>query len=497
MNKKWYESSKLIENKNNLLDIIPGMILLLSKENRIEVANPAAIDFFGDILNPEYQMSPEEKRRVHDLFSILQKDIKTGAMRITKDVFLGDSYLELTVSSFNRHTDDNSSWIFIRNATESQKQLEKLSLLHNSIETILSRKILELSESEKKHQTLSTELNALKEHLQELPTEGKLVGSSRALSELREMVYQVAKSDSTILITGEAGTGKELVANLIRESSNRHDKPFLKINCSTFSENILESDLFVHDKEAFTDAAFMRKSKFEVMDGGTIFLDEIGDLSPRMQATLLRVLQDREIVRGDGKRPFKVNVRIIAATNRNLQEMVKDGSFRQDLFYRLNIINLSIPPLRERKEDIVDLTTHFVRKYRKAFRKEISFLPQPILDRLFLHQWPGNVRELENIIQRAVLMAKNNVITENELFFASPEEGENRPGSNFPLNTEGRSLKSIVADLEKKVITSMLKENRGNVNETAERLELGKTALYEKMKRYHLSAKEFKHRDLE
>ncbi len=497
MNKKWYESSTLIKDKKNLLDIIPGMILLLSQANKIEAANPAAIEFFGDILNPEYQMSPEETRRVHDLFSTLQKNIKPGTMRTTKDAFLGDSYLELTFSFFNEHKDDNSYWLFVRNVTESKKQLKELSLLHNSVETILSRKILELNESEKKHRAISTELNTLKEHLQEIPTEGKLVGSSRALSELREMVYQVARSDSTLLITGESGTGKELVANLIRESSNRHDKPFLKINCSTFSENIFESDLFGHDKDAFTNVTFMRKSKFEVMDGGTIFLDEIGDISPQMQVTLLRVLQDREIVRGEGNQPLKVNVRIIAATNRNLQEMVKNGSFRQDLFYRLNIINLSIPPLRERKEDIVDLTTHFVRKYRKAFRKEISFLPQPILDRLFLHQWPGNVRELENVIQRAVLMAKNNVITENELFFTSPGEAGNRPRSNFPLNTEGRSLKSIVADLEKKVITSMLKENRGNVNETADKLELGKTALYEKMKRYHLSAKEFKQRDHE
>ncbi|MFH0785384.1 MAG: sigma-54 dependent transcriptional regulator [Pseudomonadota bacterium] len=320
-----------------------------------------------------------------------------------------------------------------------------------------------------------------------------MIGSSRALTELRSMVFQVAKSDATILITGESGTGKELVANLIRESSNRNNKPFLKINCNAINDSLLESDLFGHEKGSFTGADSRRKGKFEVVDGGTIFLDEIGDISPRMQAALLRVLQDGDIIRVGGNTPTKIDVRVIAATNQDLALMVQKGSFRLDLFYRLNIINISIPPLRERKEDIVDLTTHFVRKYRQAFKKEINFLPQSILDRLLLHDWPGNVRELENVIQRAVLMAKNNIITENELFFDIQPSNQNKPlQKNYLQRIDGRALKDMVSDFEKDIILFALEKNRGNVPQTVKQLDIGKTAFYDKMKRYSILPKMLK-----
>jgi transcriptional regulator with PAS, ATPase and Fis domain len=320
-----------------------------------------------------------------------------------------------------------------------------------------------------------------------------MVGSSRALSELRDMVFQVAKSDATILITGESGTGKELVANLLRETSNRNNKPFLKINCNTINDSLLESDLFGHEKGSFTGADSKRKGKFEVVDGGTIFLDEIGDISPRMQAALLRVLQDGEIIRVGGNSSVKVDVRVIAATNCDLAKMVQDGTFRLDLYYRLNIINISIPPLRERKEDILDLTTYFVRKYRQAFKKDINFLPQSIVDRLLIHQWPGNVRELENVIQRAVLMAKNHTISENELFFDLQPGEKNQPQQkNYLGSVDGRTLKSLVADYEKDVISFALEKNQGNVAHTVKQLDIGKTAFYDKLKRYNISPKELK-----
>ncbi len=340
---------------------------------------------------------------------------------------------------------------------------------------------------------LSNELNTLKEHLKEQPEEGKMIGSSRALSELRDMVFQVAKSDATILITGESGTGKELVANMIRECSNRNKKPFLKINCNTITDSLLESDLFGHEKGSFTGADSKRKGKFEVVDGGTIFLDEIGDISPRMQAALLRVLQDGEIIRVGGNSPIKVDVRVVAATNRDLASMVQDGSFRLDLFYRLNIINISIPPLKERKEDIIDLVTHFIRKYRQAFKKEINFLPQSILDRLLRHDWPGTVRDLENVIQRAVLMSKNNAITENELIFdMQPGDDSEKVQKNYLQQLDGQPLKVLVAEIEKDYIIHSLEKNRGNVANTVKQLEIGKTAFYDKMKRYEISPKDHK-----
>ncbi len=484
---------RVVSNQRSLLETIPEMVLLVKDSHWIEYMNPSAKQFFGDLCRQGLDGYPEKQSAASALLQIVAQTLENSSVGGTFETTFGQSHLEYTLASFKGYKSDSLFWIFIRDLTEYKKQMEELSRFHNSIETILSHKISELKESERTRQKLASELNSLKEHLKEQPVEGKMIGSSRALSELRDMVFQVAKSDATILITGESGTGKELVANLIRECSNRNNKPFLKINCNAINDSLLESDLFGHEKGAFTGADSKRKGKFEVVDGGTIFLDEIGDISPRMQAALLRVLQDGDIIRVGGNSPTKVDVRVIAATNLDLASMVQSGTFRLDLYYRLNIINISIPPLRQRKEDIVDLTTHFVRKYRQAFKKEINFLPQSILDRLLLHNWPGNVHELENLIQRAVLMAKNNIITENELFFDSPPGNKNQsPQKNYLPQIEGRTMKDMVADFEKDIILHALEKNHGNVPQTVKQLDIGKTALYDKMKRHSISPKTLK-----
>lgn len=484
---------RVVGNQRVLLDTVPEIVLLMRENHGIEYMNPSAVNFFGDLCNQDINSEPEKKITIATLLKIVTQTILEDRIGSTLETTFNQSHLEYTLAPFKGYKGDLLYWFFIRDLTDYKKQLEELSRFHNSIETILSHKISELKESERTRLKLANELNSLKEHLQEQSAEGKMVGSSRALSELRDMVFQVAKSDATILITGESGTGKELVANLIRESSNRNNKPFLKINCNTINDSLLESDLFGHEKGAFTGADSKRKGKFEVVDGGTIFLDEIGDISPRMQSALLRVLQDGDIIRVGGNTPTKVDVRVIAATNLDLSSMVHNGTFRLDLFYRLNIINISIPPLRERKEDIIDLTTHFIRKYRKAFKKDINFLPQSILDRLLLHDWPGNVRELENVIQRAVLMAKNNIITENELFFDSPSSKKNQGSQkDYLQRVEGQSLKNVIADLERDIILYALEKNHGNVPVTVKQLDIGKTAFYDKMKRHNISPKSLK-----
>ena len=485
--------TRLILNQKNLLETIPEMVLLVKGSESIEYMNPSAKAFFGDLCRKGSENKQPQDKTGMALLQVVADAISENRIGDTLETTLNQLHLEYTLAPFQGYHGDTLYWFFIRDQTKTKAQFEELALFHNSIETILSHKINELKESERMRKNLSKELNTLKEHLKEQPEEGKMVGSSRALSELRDMVFQVAKSDATILITGESGTGKELVANLIRESSSRNEKPFLKINCNTINDSLLESDLFGHEKGSFTGADSRRKGKFEVVDGGTIFLDEIGDISPRMQAALLRVLQDGEIIRVGGNSPIKIDVRVIAATNRDLAAMVQDGSFRLDLFYRLNIINISIPPLRERKDDIVDLVTHFIRKYRQAFKKEINFLPQSILDRLILHDWPGNVRELENVIQRAVLMSKNNTITENELIFdILPGEDLNPPHKNYLQQLDGRPLKAMVAEVEKDFIIHALEKNHGNVAKTVKQLEIGKTAFYDKMKRYNISPKDHK-----
>ncbi len=484
---------RVVANQKNLLETIPEMVLLVKDSAWVEYMNPSAKQFFGDLCHTVLDDDPVKLRTRSSLLQLVEQTLARNQVGDTCETTFDASHLEYTLAPFNGYMGDSLYWFFIRDLTDYKKQLEELSHFHNSIETILSHKISELKESERTRQKLASELNSLKEHLKEQPVEGKMIGSSRALSELRDMVFQVAKSDATILITGESGTGKELVANLIRESSNRNNKPFLKINCNTINDSLLESDLFGHEKGAFTGADSKRKGKFEVVDGGTIFLDEIGDISPRMQAALLRVLQDGDIIRVGGNSPTKVDVRVIAATNLDLASMVQNGTFRLDLYYRLNIINISIPPLRERKEDIVDLTTHFIRKYRQAFKKDINFLPQSILERLILHDWPGNVRELENVIQRAVLMAKNNMITENELFFDSPLGNKNQtPQKNYLQRVDGRTLKDMIADFEKDIILFALEKNHGNVPQTVKELDIGKTAFYDKMKRHNISPKALK-----
>jgi len=384
----------------------------------------------------------------------------------------------------------------VRDVGERKGFEREILEFNTNIETILEQKIAELQESEELRSRLSHEVNSLKNQLGHYHRADKMVGSSRKTRELREMIHQVAKSDATILITGESGTGKELVANLIKATSNRDNKPFLKINCNAINDSILESDLFGYEKGAFTGAAGRKKGKFEVVDGGTIFLDEIGDISSRMQAALLRVLQNGEIVRVGGTEPIKVDVRILAATNVDLITAVQEKTFRLDLYYRLNIINIDIPPLRDRKEEIIELVSYFVKYYREAFKKEIDFVPRSIIDRLLVHDWPGNIRELENLIQRAVLMAKGKMITEQELLFdqsvARSTVEEKKQAVDVQEKLGMYPLKIIIADFEREVIEQSLHKWKGNVSKTASELNLGKTALYDKMKRYDISAKMIK-----
>ncbi len=485
------EFDRLISNQRTLLDVMPEMVLLVNNDKTIEYMNPSAVNFFGNLKEISENSASSEIKA--SLLQEVKKQLKTSKRNGIITTAIRNHHLEYSIAPFVGYRGDNLHWLIMRDVTERKNHEQEMALFHSNIELILSQKINELKESEIVGNKLLKQLNTLKSHLENQPSEGTMVGSSKALCELRDMVHQVAKSDATILITGESGTGKELVANLIRETSNRNEKPFLKINCNTINDSLLESDLFGYEKGSFTGAHARRKGKFEFVDGGTIFLDEIGDISPRMQAALLRVLQDGEIIRVGGNSPIKVDVRIIAATNRDLAMAVQEGTFRLDLFYRLNIITISIPPLRERKDDIIDLVTHFVRRYRLAFKKDVNFVPKSIITRLSNHHWPGNIRELENVIQRAVLMSKSNVITEQELLFDVPA-GEEKDKSYISLlqKFEGLPLKKITAEMERDIILHILAKYNGNVAKTAQVLKIGKTAFYEKMKRYDITAKNLK-----
>ncbi len=247
------------------------------------------------------------------------------------------------------------------------------------------------------------------------PVEDEIVGTSRKMQEVFKLIGRVAKSDVTVLITGESGTGKELIAKAIHKYSHRRNKPFLAINCAVLPPNLLEAELFGYEKGAFTGAVSSKKGIFEQANGGTIFLDEIGELELSLQSKLLRVLQEKEIRRIGGNKTVKVDVRIVAATNRNLEQEVKKGNFREDLFFRLNVVNVEIPPLRERREDIIPLAVYFIKKFSKEFKLPVKELSESAVEWLLGYDFPGNVRELENMILRAMLLSPVDVIDVKDL----------------------------------------------------------------------------------
>ena len=320
---------------------------------------------------------------------------------------------------------------------------------------------------------------------QELITKYKLeniVGRSDQMLQVYKTIARVADSRSTILITGESGTGKELVARAIHFNSQRASKHFVAVDCGSLAETLLESELFGHVRGAFTGAIANKRGLFEEADGGTCFLDEVGDISLAMQAKLLRVLQEHEIKRVGGTEPIKVDVRIVAATNKNLEQLVAEKKFREDLFYRLHVVSIHLPSLRERPEDIPLLADHFLRKYAADNQKPVSQISQDALDLLSRYRWPGNVRELENVIERAVTLSHHSIILPEDL----PRRLRAEPPDSFPP-----SLPSQIplSELEKRYIQKVLEDTGGNKKKAADILGIDRRTLYRMAARYGLSIK--------
>ncbi len=332
------------------------------------------------------------------------------------------------------------------------------------------------------HTSLKTENLALKEKLQSDFKMKNIIGKSLPMKDLTDMVGMVAPSEATILITGESGTGKELVARAIHFNSTYKKGPLVVVNCAAITETLLESELFGHEKGAFTGADKRREGRFMQANNGTIFLDEIGEMSPMMQAKLLRVIQDREIQRVGSDETITVDVRIVAATNRDLQENVSSGKFREDLYYRLNVVTLKIPPLRERVDDIPLLAQHFLNKYSEKNRKQVKGFTPLAMDMFLKYKWPGNVRELENAVERAVILLPGDYISEKELPLSITEvySQENLVVA-FQSNTA--STQSL-EEIEKKAILAALEASGGNKSETARRLGINRRTLYKKLEKF-------------
>ncbi|OQY04481.1 MAG: DNA-binding response regulator [Desulfobacteraceae bacterium 4572_123] len=314
---------------------------------------------------------------------------------------------------------------------------------------------------------------------------GNLIGKSKCMQDVFTTIKKVAPSTATVLIEGESGTGKELVAKSIHFNSPRRSRPFIAVNCCALTESLLESELFGHEKGSFTGAVAMKKGRFEMADGGTLFLDEIGELSQNLQVKLLRVLQEKTIERVGGVKPITINIRVLAATNKNLKQEVQKGHFREDLFFRLNVVNLVLPPLRQRQEDLHILTKHFIDKYTD---EHDAGIPAKTVDkeveRLFHnYRWPGNVRELENVIERALIMCSGNILTISDL------PGDLKDSIQYEIREEipgNAKLHETLVMIEKKMILRSLKMTNNVQTHAAALLGIGKSGLNQKIKKYNL-----------
>ncbi|MCK5835668.1 MAG: sigma 54-interacting transcriptional regulator [Desulfobacula sp.] len=367
---------------------------------------------------------------------------------------------------------------------EGKRSLLRGEKLLSVVAAMLAHHVINIETIRVEKEQLKTENIRLKSELESKYSFTNIIGNSNKMREVLQMISQVSSSSATVLIRGESGTGKELVANAIHYNSDRNHQPFIKINCAAIPENLIESELFGHEKGSFTGASYQKKGKFELANKGTIFLDEIGNMDFGAQVKLLRVLQEKEFERVGGYKPIKSDVRIVAATNSNLEEMVQQGKFRDDLYFRLNVFPIYIPSLRMRKTDIILLADHFLEKYRKEHSKDIKRITTPAIDMMMEYHWPGNVRELENCLERAVILCNEGAIHSYHL----PATLQTGTKSKTLL----LSLEEAVGNLEKEILMDSLKNTQGNINKAAKLINITVRKFSYKTSKYNIHYKEYR-----
>ncbi len=404
---------------------------------------------------------------------------RTGARKdLTKEDI---SFICVPIKMGNEVVGALSADRLFEDGVELEEDVRLLAIIASMIAQAV--KLRQAAQAEKRR--LMEENKRLQSQLEQRFSPANIVGNSKAMRMVYDLIAQVCKSDTTVLIRGESGTGKELVAGAIHYNSLRASKPLIKVNCGALPETIIESELFGHEKGAFTGAISMRKGRFELAHGGSIFLDEIGDLSPMTQIKLLRVLQEREFERVGGIATIKTDVRIIAATNRHVEQLIEQGKFREDLYYRLNVFPIHVPPLRERKTDIPLLADYFVEKYNGANHKSIRRISTPAIDMLMSYHWPGNVRELENCVERAVILSTDDVI-----------HGHYLPPTLQTAEASGTqhtgTLEATLANVERDLILDALKASRGNKAKAARALGITERIMGLRVKHFGINPTRFR-----
>ncbi len=459
-----------------------GMLLILDRDGQY-VFECARNRDKTDIQKPHSEVSS----------TLIQSVLTSGKSRIQGNA-LNDPNLSVSASVRDLNLlsiacaplkieDDTFGVIYIDNRNLASVFDDNTKLLLDELSAIMSGPI----KNSLARQQLIDEQRQLKQQLDEQKGYDQIIGSSSAIKNVLKLVDQVAPTDATVLITGESGTGKELFARQIHQKSNRADKEIVILDCSTIADNLLESELFGHDKGAFTGADRAKQGWFEIADNSTIFLDEIGEMSVSAQKKLLRLIQFGEFTPVGSKKSKKVDVRIITATNKNLQQMVKEGLFREDLYYRINVFEINIPPLRDRREDILDIATYFLHRFARQNRKNITGFADDAIALLLNHEFPGNIRELRNIIHYAVIVCPTDTIEAESLPL-------DEPSKKLALSRDKnfKTAKQIVVEkFEKAFLIERLEETKGNITRAAENSGMYKKNFMDKMKYYGIRARDF------
>ncbi len=445
------------------LGLLRGAITLLDRETD-EI-----------IIETAYGLSEQQRRKGRYRLGegITGRVVETGEPTVIPHVEEASDFLDRTESRTADHAKEISFiCVPIKTGNEtlgafsvdrpkaSQEELEEDLRLLQIICSMIAQAVKVRQSFMEERRRLLEENTRLHEELQERFRPANIVGKSKPMQAVFEMIARASQSDTTVLIRGESGTGKELAAQSIHYNSRRAEKPFVKVNCASLPENVIESELFGHEKGAVPGAIAARKGRLEMAAGGTVFLDEIGDLSPTTQVKLLRVLQDREIERLGGNETIRINARVIAATNKNLEQLLERGAFREDLYYRLSVFPIHLPPVRERKSDIPLLADYFVEKYARESHVNIRRISTPAIDLLMSYHWPGNVRELENCIERAILLSTDEVIHSHHL----PPTLQSAESTDTGVRG---SLQETLDSVEREVILDALKSTKGNMARAA------------------------------
>ena len=496
-----YEIAKVLTETIDLRKSLYSVLEILSRslgmrKGTITILNPLRDEIQIEVAHG-LSRSAMQRGRYKPGEGITGKVIQQGKSLVVPKISEEPSFLNRTAS--RRQTQEEISFICVP-IKKGQQVVGSLSVdlpyddtvdlkaserLLTVIATMLAQWVINLETLQIEKEALHQENLRLQEQLATKHRITNIIGNSNKMREVFQMISQVCRSNATVLLRGESGTGKELVANAIHFNSPRAKNTFIKVNCAALPSTLIESELFGHEKGAFTGAIKQKRGKFELANKGTIFLDEIGSIGLDVQANLLRVLQEKEFERVGGTQTIKVDVRIIAATSKNLEQAVEEETFRGDLYYRLNVFPLYLPPLRERKTDVLLLADHFLELYAKENNKDIRRLSTPAIDMFMQYHWPGNVRELENCIERAVLLCEGGVIRSYHL---PPTLQTGEQSDTVPA----RSLEEAVAGLEREIIIDALKNTRGNMALAAELLQTTVRKFTYKAKKYGVDYRQYR-----